>query len=172
MNPQADASANGKRALLVGSVMLATLMQALDTTIANVATLQFSDGDQSLFATGQAMVSGFYEAFLGRELDRAGFEFWMGESAGGLGPFEMVRYFINSPEFLERTESLTSTELVEWLYDEFLGREQDTAGQAYWIDAIENGMSYGEVAASFVFSQEVGIRIDDLLDRNDWLNIV
>lgn len=27
----------GKRTLLVGSVMLATLMQALDTTIANVA---------------------------------------------------------------------------------------------------------------------------------------
>ena len=30
----------GKRTLLVGSVMLATLMQALDTTIANVALPQ------------------------------------------------------------------------------------------------------------------------------------
>ena len=48
MNPQADASPNGKRALLVGSVMLATLMQALDTTIANVA---LPDMQGSLSAT-------------------------------------------------------------------------------------------------------------------------
>lgn len=38
----------GKRTLLVGSVMLATLMQALDTTIANVA---LPDMQGSLSAT-------------------------------------------------------------------------------------------------------------------------
>ncbi len=43
-----NASAGGNRALLVGSVMLATLMQALDTTIANVA---LPDMQGSLSAT-------------------------------------------------------------------------------------------------------------------------
>src|SRR5690606_18228831 len=48
MTSHPDAPASGKRALLVGSVMLATLMQALDTTIANVA---LPDMQGSLSAT-------------------------------------------------------------------------------------------------------------------------
>ncbi len=48
MTPRPNTSEGGNRALLVGSVMLATLMQALDTTIANVA---LPDMQGSLSAT-------------------------------------------------------------------------------------------------------------------------
>ncbi|WP_225539912.1 MDR family MFS transporter [Xanthomonas sp. XNM01] len=48
MTPRPNTSEGGSRALLVGSVMLATLMQALDTTIANVA---LPDMQGSLSAT-------------------------------------------------------------------------------------------------------------------------
>lgn len=158
---------------MVGGIAEVTRLATGDvTTIANVSMLQFSDGDQALFATGQYLVAGFYEAFLGRALDQAGFEYWMSESLAGQGPFEMVQHFVNSPEFLERTASFSPQELIETLYSTFLQRPGETAGQAYWAAAIEGGMSYGDVAANFVLSLEVGLRIDELLNRNDWLGIV
>lgn len=157
---------------IVGGVAQVTNLSTGDvSTIANVSTLAFSDGDQPLFATGQALVSGFYQAFLGRPLDQAGFEFWMGQSLEGAGPSAIANHFINAPEFVARTASLSPAELVRALYENFLQRAQDSAGQAYWIQAIANGMSYGEVAANFVLSQEVGTRIDELFNRNDWLGI-
>lgn len=158
---------------VVGGVAQVTNLVTGDvSTIANVSMLQFTDGSQPLFATGQALVSGFYQAFLGRPLDLAGFEFWMGRSLEGTGPLEIVQHFVNAPEFIERTASLSPEELVRLLYANFLQRPEDSAGQDYWIEAIVNGMSYGEVAANFVLSEELAMRIDELLDRNDWLGIV
>jgi hypothetical protein len=157
---------------IVGGIAHVTHLASGDvTSIANVSTLQFADASQSLFATGQFLVAGFYEVFLGRALDQAGFEYWMNESFGGQGPSQMLQHFVNSPEFLARIADLSPEELVESLYANFLQRAGDTAGQAYWAEAVEGGMSYGDIAANFVLAQEVGMRIDELFSRNDWLNI-
>ena len=84
--PPHDAAASG-RSLVVGSVMLATLMQAIDTTIANVALPAMQGSlsatqDQTAWvltsyivaAAIMTPVTGWLAGALGRRLERAGGE--------------------------------------------------------------------------------------------------
>lgn len=139
--------------------------------LANVQELTFSDGTQPLFATSQIVLSGLYETFLGRGLDGGGFDFWMEQSAGGADPGSIAEGFLNSPEFAERTKDLTPEEFVSSLFNDFLDRDIDQAGFDFWVDAINDGLGYGDVALEFVLAQEIGTRLDELMDRGGWLAV-
>ncbi|MEO3385405.1 DUF4214 domain-containing protein [Mesorhizobium sp. CAU 1741] len=162
-------SSDYEMAIVDGVAEVTTVATGDVTRIANVAELEFADGSVPLFATSQVVIAGLYETFLGRELDPDGFAFWMGISADGNDVFSIAESFFNSAEFNERIAETTPAEFVDYLYDGFLDRQAGTGESDYWVERLEDGASHTEIALNFVLADEVGMQLDALFQRSDWI---
>lgn len=103
------------------------------------------------------VVTSYYETYLGREPDADGLAFQVNLLNHGVKPVEVQRGFIASPEF--QNAHVTNISYVDALYADILGRAPDAAGEAYWVSALENGMSRDRVALSFFNTQEYVTRV-------------
>lgn len=92
----------------------------------------------------------FYQVALGRQPDNAGLEYWYNQGkANGLDLVKTTAGFIPPEQLLHTPERFVSD-----LYHSVLGRDPDDSGWSYWLNQIENGMSYQKVALSFALSSE------------------
>jgi len=103
------------------------------------------------------VVTSFYETYLGREPDPDGLAFQVNLLNHGVKPVDVQRGIIASPEF--QNAHVSNVSYVDALYVDILGRAPDAAGEAYWVSALENGMSRDRVALSFFNTQEYATRI-------------
>lgn len=98
-------------------------------------------------------IEGMYSDVLGRPADAAGLGYWLDRVAEGMAIQDIGVYFYASGEYV--TESGSTGDYVERLYDRLLGRPSDAAGRAYWVDLLESGRGRpGDVAAAFYSSTE------------------
>ena len=103
-----------------------------------------------------------YEAFMGREPDDDGLNYWLDRLYSGTSRDEVIDSFIDSAEFQNIIGSADSNSLddpvrdfVVRLYRTILGREPDSAGLNNWVNQIKSGaMDYKSVAMSFMHSPE------------------
>ena len=96
-----------------------------------------------------------YHAAFGRSPDFAGLRNWSDAlRAGALTLTGAADDFAESAEFQLRYGTLDSTQYVQLLYQNALGREADLAGQKSWVAQLNAGASRGAVLVGFSESDE------------------
>lgn len=123
--------------------------------VSDIETLAYADETVSLFAAGQSDVQGLYHAFLGRDADDAGFDFWLNQGLAGQDVWALAARFADSDEFRQRSETLDSAAFVDALYTTVLARAADTAGRDYWVGRLDAAdASHADIALAFTQSAE------------------
>ncbi|MGX9221930.1 DUF4214 domain-containing protein (plasmid) [Massilia varians] len=98
-------------------------------------------------------VTDLYRMYVGREPDSAGLEFWASALVNGqVTRASAATSLANSPEASYYSMYLTTS--VEDAYWGELGRLADSAGLAYWLDVLRNGLSIENLRAALHGSQE------------------
>ena len=101
----------------------------------------------------KAFVERLYTLALGRPADPAGIEDWSNKLASKKITGAEIGYgFIFSSEF--ESKNLSNEEIVEIMYNTFLGRASDASGKKYWVDAMNSGVDVEKVFHGFVMSDE------------------
>ena len=62
--------------------------------------------------------------------------------------------FVNSNEMKESNLNRTPAQYIERLYRTIFDREADLAGQAYWLEELQNPYAKNSVLAAFINSNE------------------
>lgn len=93
-----------------------------------------------------------YSNLLGRAVDQAGEDFWSNAVANGQTLAQVTASIAATAEAQGTT--ISDTAFVQSLYESALGREADTAGQDFWVNALSNGSSRTDIASSIINSNE------------------
>ncbi|MEM7197454.1 MAG: S8 family serine peptidase, partial [Pseudomonadota bacterium] len=99
------------------------------------ADLIRSLGDNSVFA----QISRIYYAIYSRAPDLAGLNFWQQQITDGSTLQVVYNFFNNSAEFAQRYgNASTNQEYVSALYTNVFSRASDAAGEAFWVQSLDN----------------------------------
>ena len=100
-----------------------------------------------------AFVERLYSLCLGREPDQGGINDWSLQLASGANDGANVAFgFFMSREMTNRR--LSNEDFVETLYNVMMNRGSDPGGKAYWVDALNNGVSRAGALRGFAESTE------------------
>lgn len=99
----------------------------------------------------EASVQELYIGILGRAADYAGLKYWTDAIENGSQSLENTRASFatpNQPEYWSIYGGLSSSALVDKVYQNFLERTPDVAGKAYWVSELDSG----KIGADFFVS--------------------
>lgn len=97
----------------------------------------------------------FYYAFLDRDPDVDGLNFWAQSVSSGAAIETVAEAFFDSTEFSSTTTaSLSDSEFVNYLYTHILGRNAEQIGHDFWLMALNSGFERSILASSFAQSEE------------------
>lgn len=99
-----------------------------------------------------------YTNLLGRAADQDGQDFWSNAVANGQTLAQVTASIAASAEAQGTT--ISDTAFVQSLYESALGREADTSGQDFWVNALSNGTSRTDIASSIINSTEASSHAD------------
>lgn len=99
-----------------------------------------------------------YTNLLGRAVDQDGQDFWSNAVANGQTLAQVTASIAASAEAQGTT--ISDTAFVQSLYESALGREADTSGQDFWVNALSNGTSRTDIASSIINSTEASSHAD------------
>jgi hypothetical protein len=102
----------------------------------------------------QDVVSGLYHKLLHREADLLGLANFTGLLAAGDTTEEVASDIAGSPEYYQVRGGGSAAGFLAALYEDGLGRTPDAAGQAVDLQALSQGASPGQIAASVFTSGE------------------
>lgn len=126
-------------------------------TLTNVERLQFSDVTLAFDVNGTAgQAYRLYQAAFDRAPDATGLGFWIKALDSGMTLDQVANGFASSHEFSNLYgSSTTDSQFVDALYQNVLHRSGDTAGEAFWVTAIEqHGEARESVLSNFSESGE------------------
>ncbi len=107
------------------------------------------------YRSSDAITLRLYRAFLGREPDVAGAQYWIGQTRQGADLADMVSAFTVSKEYTSRYgTNVTNQRFLEVLYANVFERQPDPAGVNYWLDQINRGVSRTEVVYNIAAAAE------------------
>ncbi len=140
-------------------------------TLTGVEDLAFTDGRLTFARDGQAaQVMRLYDAAFNRSPDQSGFEALLDTlENGSLTLQQLADAFIASTEFQSQYAGLTNQQFVEQLYQFCLNRAGDSGGIQTWTNALNGGMSRGEVLLAFSESSEHKDLLQGQLDQGLWV---
>jgi hypothetical protein len=104
-------------------------------------------------------VDQYYVTFLGRASDPAGRLGWVNAFLAGATEVDIMRGFLTSVEY--QAAHPTDASFVMGLYSQVLGRAADSAGQAAWLLALQNGLSRQSLVQAVLTSAEADQRAVD-----------
>ena len=104
--------------------------------------------------TNSGAVNAAYCAVLDRPADTGGFAFQLQVLNSGVSRFDLLASFFRSAEFQTTTQSLQNVDFATLLYRRLLLREPDSAGLAFQLQALINGVSREDVFRGFISSTE------------------
>lgn len=100
--------------------------------------------------TDAQYVAALYSSVLGRSADDAGLTDWTNALANGTDRATVAEAFADSSE----ASAKVTSDFLDNLYEEALGRTADAQGKADWTAALANGATQAEVAIAIVGSDE------------------
>ncbi|MBD8599155.1 DUF4214 domain-containing protein [Pseudomonas sp. CFBP 8772] len=115
--------------------------------------LDFADRELFVLDSAQASIGRLY-SILDRAPDIEGLKFWLSHGAAGETGAQIADGFVQSAEFSQRLPDGSNAAFVENLYHNVLGRGNDAAGVAYWVQSLDGGTSRGQVAFNIANSPE------------------
>ena len=120
------------------------------TDISKLQYVQLDNHDALIFAANaqQAAVTSLYHTALGRTADSAGLQFWFDAAAHGQSLLQIATAITNNPEF-QAEAALSSSDFVQFLYQNTFGRVADAGGLAYWTHQLDSGVTRGQLIAAF-----------------------
>ncbi len=102
----------------------------------------------------------FYRYILGREPSEEEVGYWANEYNKGLSWSKIAQCFFASQEFRNKSP----VEKVSALYRVVLGRDPDSEGLQFWVNAYRNGMSLREIVEAFLNSPEFNSKSAEFKD--------
>ncbi|MBF0680686.1 MAG: PD40 domain-containing protein [Devosia sp.] len=105
-----------------------------------------------------ASIQGIYVALFGRPADPAGLAFWNGVTNQGADLSGLIGTLTGTPEYLDRFESQTPSEIVSSIYLALFGRAPDPEGLAFFTAALDSGAQTIETITINIFD---GAQNDD-----------
>ena len=121
----------------------------------------FSQEFLDLNTTNEDYLTVLYRAFFNRDPDSGGQSYWLSQLNSGVSREDVLDGFITAQEFIDLCDSYGIIAFrfvdafVTRFYEQCLNRSPDSAGLAYWVDALVAGSLTGaDVAWGFVFSPE------------------
>ncbi len=100
----------------------------------------FSSTSTAASSESMAKVQQAYVSYYGRPGDSAGVDYWAEELDKNGGDMSaIIDAFGNSPEYQERFGALSSSELINNLYQQMFGRDAEQAGLDWWSEQIDIG---------------------------------
>ncbi len=91
------------------------------------------------FTLAEADILRLYRAFLNREPDASGAQYWIGIGEGASLDV-IAEQFSISQEFTETYGDLSNQEFLEVVYQNVLGRQADDSGFQYWLALVDDGL--------------------------------
>ncbi|MEO1531184.1 MAG: spondin domain-containing protein [Pseudomonadota bacterium] len=128
-----------------------------EVEVGNVEEITFSDATLAVTTDAAAVaIALIYQTALGREADAGGLAFWAAELAGGLSIGAIADAFVASAEFGSAGgEASDADGLLEFVYDNAVGRGPDEAGEAFWTDRLDDDdFDAGDLVAAFAQADE------------------
>ncbi|WP_082219650.1 Ig-like domain-containing protein [Massilia sp. NR 4-1] len=142
-----------------GYVTVASLAKPNEVaTIVNVEKLQFSDGALNLEARNElTSLAALYQNVLGRQADAQGFSFWGQAQSMGVSMGRIAYDIIRSEEGQKNGFAFhgDAKQDLTTLYQAIFERAPDEGGFAFWLQAMQNGVSLEQVADGFLHSVEM-----------------
>jgi hypothetical protein len=99
------------------------------------------------------IVESVYQKYLGRTPDAGGLAFWIQRMFDGLTDEQLEASLIASPEYFQHAGGANRS-WVDAMYQDLLGRQPDSAGEAFWVGQLQLGVSRYSVALGFAASRE------------------
>lgn len=107
-----------------------------------------------------------YKAAFDRIPDQTGLGFWIAQMDAGVSLAQAASGFVGSTEFESMYgDGVADTGFIELLYENVLDRQPDASGYAYWLDAMNNGLTREQVLAAFSESAENKVNVAGLIDQ-------
>ena len=130
----------------------------------NVELLAFANGNVTVLAHNhqEAVVGRAYELLLDRNVDTGGFAFWIAGVQSGVSLQNTLSLMMQSPEYTGA--SLSNSAFVDLLYSNGFGRAADVQGKAFWVGALDTGVSRAQVLEGFAGSAEAVTVIGSTID--------
>jgi len=130
----------------------------------NVEMLAFANGNVTVLAHNhqEAVVGRAYELLLDRNVDTGGFAFWIAGVQSGVSLQNTLSLMMQSPEYTGA--SLSNSAFVDLLYTNGFGRTADVQGKAFWVGALDTGVSRAQVLEGFASSAEAVTVIGSTID--------
>lgn len=129
------------------------------TLVLNVERLTFSDSSVNLPGSdAQTVLAGLYQQMLGRQADYKGFDYWASQQDSGTSLGQIALSILGSNESRSVHGVVlngTAANDVEALYQGLFGRHSEAGGLAYWVNAVNQGMTLEQVAQNFVTANEM-----------------
>jgi hypothetical protein len=164
-NPSSSNASSGGWVASLYQTVLGRQPSAAETTNWNnaLASGQFTkiQTAQSFLESGErlsSIIGGYYQQYLGRDIDQAGLKYWTDVWRSSGGPEQVQAGIIASPEYYATAGRLYANlspdaAWVTALYNNVLGRSPDEQGLAYWVNYIQTH-SKQNVVLGFVTSAE------------------
>lgn len=125
-------------------------------TLFNVERLQFSDISLAFDINGDAgQAYRLYAAAFNRTPDLPGMGFWISAMDKGLTLTQAAAGFLNSPEFATvYGVNVSDADFITRLYNNTLHRAPEASGEAFWLNAMNNGLTRAQALVGFSESPE------------------
>lgn len=147
----AGAASNYTVAASNGHAVVTDKITGKTTDISKIQYVEVGGGDALIFAKNatEASIASLFEVAFGRNADAAGLDYYYDLAKDGVSLNQIANALVKSAEFGPRS-LLDDAAFVNTLYQNTFGRNAESAGQAYWLDAMQNhGITRAEVIRSF-----------------------
>ncbi|MGC9457624.1 MAG: FG-GAP-like repeat-containing protein [Halothiobacillaceae bacterium] len=95
-----------------------------------------------------------YLTYFRRTPDYDGLVYWITSHQNGLPLSDISNLFRESAEFIATYGDLEAQDFVRLVYNNVLGREPDQEGFEYWVNQLQQGMTWGDMMIGFSESAE------------------
>jgi len=129
-----------------------------------VEMLAFVNGDVTVLAHNheEAVIGRAYELLLGRNVDTDGYAFWITGIKNGASLHGTLDLMMQSPEYTGA--GLSNSAFLDLLYVTGFDRTADAGGKAFWLAALDSGVSRAQVLEGFAASGEAVAVIGSTID--------
>lgn len=147
----AGAASNYTVTTAAGHAIVTDNVTGVKTDISKIQYVEVGGGDALIFAKSatEATIATLFEVTFGRNADAAGLDYYFDLAKDGATVNQIANALVKAAEFGPRA-LLDDTAFVNSLYQNTFGRNGESAGMAYWLDAIQNkGIARADVIRSF-----------------------
>jgi len=147
-------------------VELTRLVDGAMLAFNNVEAIAFDGSEVTVLAHNhnEAVIGRAYELVLNRNVDTEGYGFWVKATQAGSSLQSVLSSILESSEFTGAHAGLSNADFTELLYQNGLNRAADADGKAFWVGALDAGVSRAQVAESIAASTEAVSVIGSTID--------